>query len=426
MTATAASAAAELKRFYGLDTVIIPPNNPERMEHLPDLVFSTMEAKLDALIHEIDRVHSTGWPILVGTRTVKESQELSERLFARGILHEVLNAKNDEREAALVAQVGTFGAVTISTNMAGRGTDVRLGGPDGADRQRITALGGLYVIGTNRYESVRVDNQLRGRAGRQGDPGMSRFFISLEDDLVVRYAITDFIPAEYIGNPSKEPIPDPGVAREIARAREIIEEQHFQMRTTLRHYTALVEKQRKHLAELRKDAVDNGVLPDALMELCEDGFLKISLSRGDKTARDMLVHIFLRRLDSFWSGYLAWVDHIREGIHLRRLGQEDPLLSFIAEATETFDSGVDALLSETAEEFQKTDPGEYILSAGRGPLRGTASTWTYLVNDNPFLNFKVSLFGAPGASNPMASLGAMVLTPVFFMVNLFRKGKILK
>lgn len=196
---------------------------------------------------------------------VPAARELSDRLTARGIDHRVLNAQNDEEEAELIARAGMIGAVTVSTNMAGRGTDIRLGGPEAVDWERVRALGGLYVIGKHRYESLRVDNQLRGRAGRQGDPGSARFFISLEDELVTRYAITDFIPSRYIGNPSPEPIPDPQVAREIARAQEIIEEQHFQMRTTLRRYSELVERQRRCLAALRAEVVHTRRFPDQLL-----------------------------------------------------------------------------------------------------------------------------------------------------------------
>ena len=164
--------------MYGLPVEIIPTNRPViRVDH-PDVVFATRDEKEQAVLDEIRRVHATGQPILVGTASVEESERLSRRLA--DVPHRVLNARNDEVEASIVAQAGQRGAVTISTNMAGRGTDIRLG--DG-----VAALGGLYVIGTNRHESQRIDNQLRGRAGRQGDPGCSRFFVSLEDPLMVKY-----------------------------------------------------------------------------------------------------------------------------------------------------------------------------------------------------------------------------------------------
>ncbi|HJX83172.1 MAG TPA: hypothetical protein VJ723_02365, partial [Candidatus Angelobacter sp.] len=184
MTGTAATQADEFRKIYGLDIEVIPTNRPViRVDH-PDEIFTTRIEKEDEVIREIKETHQTGQPILVGTCSVEESERLSARLRSEGIRHEVLNARNEEQEAGIVAKAGERGAVTISTNMAGRGTDIKLG-------EGVAELGGLYVIGTNKHESRRIDNQLRGRAGRQGDPGESRFFISYEDDLLVRYAAED-------------------------------------------------------------------------------------------------------------------------------------------------------------------------------------------------------------------------------------------
>ena len=187
MTGTAQTAALELRQLYGLEVVVIPTHRPMIRVDQPDLVFTHREAKEKAVVDEIRRVHASDRPVLVGTLTVEESERLAARLRSAGVACQILNAKHDEMEARVVAGAGAVGAVTISTNMAGRGTDIRLGGEDEADHERVAALGGLYVIGTNRHESARVDLQLRGRAGRQGDPGESRFFVSLEDDLLVRY-----------------------------------------------------------------------------------------------------------------------------------------------------------------------------------------------------------------------------------------------
>ena len=205
MTGTATSCAAELAQLYGLDVVVIPPHVPMVRIDRDDLVFTGREAKERAIVDEIQRAHATGRPVLVGTSTVTESENLAARLRTVGVSCEVLNAKNDAEEAAIVARAGQFGAVTISTNMAGRGTDIRLGG------DRVVVLSGLYVIGTNRHESRRVDLQLRGRAGRQGDPGESRFFVSLEDELLVRYGIRDLIPAGFFPKNSDAPIESPVV-----------------------------------------------------------------------------------------------------------------------------------------------------------------------------------------------------------------------
>jgi preprotein translocase subunit SecA len=191
MTATAQAAAEEFTEFYRLPVVVVPPNRPSVRVDAPDLVFVTKEAKRRALVEEIAAVRATGRPILVGTSSVAESEELAEGLKRKGVTCQVLNAKNDELEAEIVAQAGSPRAVTISTNMAGRGTDIRLGGKAEQYHDEVAALGGLYVIGTNRHESRRVDDQLRGRAARQGDPGSSRFFISLQDDLFQRFGIDE-------------------------------------------------------------------------------------------------------------------------------------------------------------------------------------------------------------------------------------------
>ncbi|UCG26486.1 MAG: accessory Sec system translocase SecA2, partial [Chloroflexota bacterium] len=191
MTATAQPAADELLEFYDLELLVVPPNRPcIRVDHA-DHVFPTLEAKRQALLAHIESIHQTGRPILVGTISVAESEQLAADLRAAGVQGNVLNARRDDQEARIVAEAGALGAVTISTNMAGRGTDIRLGGHDGRDYDRVAAQGGLYVIGTNLHESRRIDDQLRGRVGRQGDPGNSRFFVSLDDDLLTRYGIAD-------------------------------------------------------------------------------------------------------------------------------------------------------------------------------------------------------------------------------------------
>ena len=184
------------------------------------------------------------------------------RLRARGIGCDVLNAKNDAEEAAIVARAGAPGAVTISTNMAGRGTDIRLGGERETDRDRVAALGGLYVIGTNRHESQRVDLQLRGRAGRQGDPGETRFFVSLEDELLVRYGVRGLIPSRWLPDMSDTPIENPVVRREIARAQRIIEGQNFEIRQTLARYAQVVEEQHRRLTERRRAVLMGEDVPD--------------------------------------------------------------------------------------------------------------------------------------------------------------------
>ena len=198
-----ADAAEELADLYGLRVVPIPPNRPCIREDLSDFIFTHREGKEQMLVREVAAAHVQGRPVLVGTGSVEESEHLATLFGEGGVPCRVLNAKNDEAEAAIIAEAGGIGAVTISTNMAGRGTDIRLGGAEEADRERVVALGGLYVIGTNRHESRRIDDQLRGRAGRQGDPGSSRFFISLGDPLMVRFGIDSLLPPPGIRRSSR-------------------------------------------------------------------------------------------------------------------------------------------------------------------------------------------------------------------------------
>ena len=223
MTGTAVPAAAELLRFYGKSVAVIPPHTPCVRADLPDLVFTHKQAKYGAVAAEAARAHAAGRPVLIGTSSVEESELLAELLRERIPGIAVLNAKNDEAEAAVVADAGQAGAVTISTNMAGRGVDIRLGGKDGAGSDAVRAVGGLYVIGLNRHESVRVDNQLRGRAGRQGDPGQSRFFISLEDNLVVRYGLYENIPEKLRDARQDLPLTNPQFLKAVVHTQKVVE-----------------------------------------------------------------------------------------------------------------------------------------------------------------------------------------------------------
>jgi preprotein translocase subunit SecA len=216
MTGTARDAAGELRLYYGLDVVVIPTHRPLRRIDRPDVVFTHRAAKESALGDEVARAHGAGRPVLVGTLTVEESERIGALLRSRGIACQVLNAMHDEDEARIVAGAGAAGAVTIATNMAGRGTDIRLGDGTEGSAAHVASLGGLYVIGSNRHESRRLDRQLRGRAGRQGDPGESRFFLSLDDELLVRYGIRGLIPPEYVPPPQAAPLDHPVVGREIA------------------------------------------------------------------------------------------------------------------------------------------------------------------------------------------------------------------
>jgi preprotein translocase subunit SecA len=234
-----ASAVLRQKRHRRPAPQALRPHRPS------DVIFTHKEAKYEAVAAEIRKAREKGRPVLVGTASIEESERIADML--RGDIPDiaVLNAKNDEKEAGIIAGAGRVGAVTISTNMAGRGVDIRLGGKDSKEYGKVCSLGGLYVIGTNRHESVRVDNQLRGRAGRQGDPGESRFFISLEDDLVVRYGLFDSLPAKYKGLKQAGPLTNPAFGKAIVHTQKVVEGQRFDAKVTLFKYAATVEDQRR-------------------------------------------------------------------------------------------------------------------------------------------------------------------------------------
>ncbi|MBZ5523997.1 MAG: accessory Sec system translocase SecA2 [Acidobacteriia bacterium] len=331
MTGTAATQADEFRMIYSLAVEVIPTNRPViRVDH-PDVIFRTKREKDDALLEEIDRVHQTGQPVLVGTASVEESERLSGRLHPLGIAHQVLNARNEEHEAAIVARAGERGAVTISTNMAGRGTDIKLG-------PGVAELGGLLVLGANRHESRRIDNQLRGRAGRQGDPGSSRFFVSLEDDLLVRYGSDDPL---FRGRPD-----------DIQR---VIEGQNLDIRRFLHKYEATIEGQRLALQEERQ-----------------------ALLHGESECASELERLVrLTVIDDQWADYLAAVAELRSGIHWVSWANRDPLHEYLVEVDRLFQQLHEQIEQETAERLERAEAGE-INPRQRG------ATWTYLTTDQPF------------------------------------------
>ncbi len=330
MTGTASSSAGELQTMYLLPVEVIPTNRPMiRVDH-PDQMFPTKAQKYRAVIEEIRTAHLGGQPVLVGTASIAESETLSRHLA--GIPHSILNAKNDELEAEIVAKAGQRGAVTISTNMAGRGTDIKLG--DG-----VAALGGLYVIGTNKHESRRIDNQLRGRAGRQGDPGSSRFFVSSEDDLLVKYH--DLNP-RYNNDPET--------------IQRLVEGQHLDTRIMLNKYEMPLEGQR-HRIQTKRQKILTGEIP---------------------SDSDLARTVTLRAIDDAWSDYLAQVAEYRSGLHWHSWGGRDPYrgcMAFIHSAFTEMETALPAQIEERLRQAQSgvgPDPNE------RGAV------WTYVTTDQPF------------------------------------------
>jgi preprotein translocase subunit SecA len=329
MTGTAVTQAVELRLVYGLEVVVIPTNRPViRIDH-PDELFNTKWEKEAAVIEEIRRVHQTGRPVLVGTRSVEESERLSARI--RDVMHQVLNARHEEYEAQMIARAGELGAVTISTNMAGRGTDIRLG-------PGVAELGGLHVIGTNRHESRRIDHQLRGRAGRQGDPGSSRFFISIQDNLFVKF-----------GSDMER------LDQDVEDVQRLVEGQNLEIRQFLHKYESVIEGQRQKFRRQRQDIL-------------------IGVTECSSELERL---ISLAAIDDLWSDFLATITDLREGVQWLSWGGRQPLYEYLRAVDSLFqqlEAQVDDEIRNRLEDAQQRgiDPTE----------RG--ATWTYLTTDQPF------------------------------------------
>jgi preprotein translocase subunit SecA len=449
MTGTAETEEAEFRKIYNLEVVVMPTNLAMIRQDHPDVVYKTEKGKFTAVVDEIANVHQTGQPILVGTISIEKSEELSAMLKRRGIPHQVLNAKYHEKEAEIIAQAGRLGAVTIATNMAGRGTDIVLGGnaeflardllrSRGIDPQqataeeyslalaevkqvtatehdRVVALGGLHIIGTERHESRRIDNQLRGRAGRQGDPGSSRFYVAMEDDLMRLFGgemISGLM--ERLGWSEDMPIEHPAIAKRIEAAQRKVEARNFDIRKHVLDYDDVLNKQREIIYELRKKLLFGedvhekvyemfGEVVDQLMEVYAnekiipeewdlEGLLQavqatllplqaLSMSEIDRLShaelREMILSkalhyyelkeaelgtdhlrqierfVMLRTIDVHWMEHLEAMDELKEGIGLRAYGQNDPLIAYKIEAYQMFKEMRDSINEGVIRELAK-------------------------------------------------------------------------
>ncbi len=380
MTGTARPAAAELAEVYGLQVLAVPTHRPSiRVDH-PDVIFGTREAKRQALLEEIGRVHAAGRPILVGTVSVEESERLAGDLRHSGVECRVLNARNDAEEAEIVAEAGAPGAVTISTNMAGRGTDIRLGGSGERRCDEVVALGGLYVIGTNRHESRRIDDQLRGRAGRQGDPGASRFFISFEDDLMQRYGIERLLPARFFREPAAD---HPVVEREVARVQRIVEGQHGDLRKRLLAASRILERQRATLQDWRQQVLE-GRDEESLLVERSPRWPRLCAAFGEDLLRSIERRITLITIDRNWSHHLADMKAYRDEVYVVQLDGRDPFAEFYRTAGKAFEALLERIDDDIAEIFERVEITADGVDWEREGLLGPSSTWTYLVNDNVF------------------------------------------
>ena len=395
MTGTASTEAAELSGIYGLQVVTIPTHKPMVRDDRPDLVYKTEAGKFQALVGDIVERQSKGQPVLVGTISVEKSEKISRELEKRGINHEVLNAKQHFREADVVSQAGRPGAVTVATNMAGRGVDIMLGGNPSTLGEKVLESGGLYVLGTERHESRRIDNQLRGRSGRQGDVGESRFYLSLEDELMRLFASGALKNVMDKTLPEDVPIESKMVSKAIERAQTTVEQKNAEARKNVLKYDEVMNEQRKVIyrrrneilngADLRDSVLEaiDGVIDDTLETFCPDelpeewdlagllnevnGYWPNSIALGDfesiqniseleqfltesahkafesrekdlglETLREVERQVMLRIIDQRWKEHLYEMDHLSDGIHLRAMAQKDPTTEWQREGFELF------------------------------------------------------------------------------------------
>ncbi|MFO6450498.1 accessory Sec system translocase SecA2 [Corynebacterium amycolatum] len=394
MTGTATSAGDQFREFYGLHVSVIEPNVPCIRDDDPDRIYATTDDAFAALVDEVVELNGTGRPILVGTRDVAESERLADALVLRGIESSVLNAKNDELEAQVIANAGDIGRVTVSTQMAGRGTDIRLGGVDESNRDAVVERGGLCVIGLGKHRTDRLDNQLRGRAGRQGDPGSSVFFVSLDDPVISEGAAGETLSVlpEDDGR-----VRDKRAYQFIDRAQRVTEATMLSIHATTWKYNKLIGDQREILDERREKLLTTNAAWEELSKLASARAKEVEAAVGRDVAEDAAREIMLSHLDRGWSDHLADLDDLRESIHLRALAKESPIDEFHRAAIGAFKNLVNNAVTESVQTFQEVEidsEGAHLEDTG---LARPSSTWTYMVNDNPLSNGGGSVVGSIAA-----------------------------
>lgn len=366
MTGTAATSAEEFDKVYGLETIIVPTNLPMIRKDLSDKVYKTEEGKFRAVIEEIKKRHQKGQPVLVGTRSVEKNEYLDKLLQTEGIPHEVLNAKNHQKEGEIIAQAGRVGAVTVATNMAGRGVDIVLGGnpPDEKEAQKVKELGGLFVLGTERHEARRIDNQLRGRAGRQGDPGCSQFFVSLEDELMRIFGgdrIKSFM--ETMKVPEDQPIEAGIVSKAIESAQSKVEGRNFDIRKHVLEYDEVLNKHRETIYKKRDEILkaSSEELRQKIKKMIQrQGFSEEKYQRkekevGSENMRKIERKISLKTIDIFWMEHLEEMKRLRDSVRLRAFGQQDPLVEYKIEGHKLFQRLLDLIESAIVKNIFKAE-----------------------------------------------------------------------
>ncbi|MDT5059064.1 MAG: preprotein translocase subunit SecA [Mycobacterium sp.] len=393
MTGTALAAGEQLRQFYKLGVSPIPPNTPNIREDEADRVYITAAAKNDAIVDHIKEMHATGQPVLVGTRDVAESEELHERLVKASIPAVVLNAKNDAEEARVIAEAGKLGSVTVSTQMAGRGTDIRLGGSDEADHDDVAELGGLHVIGTGRHHTERLDNQLRGRAGRQGDPGSSVFFASWEDDVVLAHLEPNKLPLQ---TDEDGRIVSSKAATLLDNAQRIAEGRMLDVHANNWRYNQLIAQQRAIIVERRDTLLRTPTAREELAARASKRYQENVDDLGEEKLEQICRLIMLYHLDRGWADHLAYLADIRESIHLRALGNQTPIDEFHRMAVDAFASLAADAIEAAQQTFETAASIEDEPGVDLSKLARPTSTWTYMVHDNPLADDTMSALSLPG------------------------------
>ena len=397
MTGTALAAGEQLRQFYKLGVSPIDPNTPNIREDETDRVYITAAAKIDAIIAHIIEIHETGQPVLVGTHDVAESEELHERLRRRGVPAVVLNAKNDAEEASVIAEAGKLGAVTVSTQMAGRGTDIRLGGSDVGDddpeKKNVVELGGLHVVGTGRHHTERLDNQLRGRAGRQGDPGSSVFFSSWEDDVAAANLEPNKLPMQ---TDEDGRIVSNKAAGLLDHAQRVAEGRLLDVHANTWRYNQLTAQQRAIIVERRNTLLSTAAASEELAELAPERYEQLSEQLSEEQLEKICRLIMLYHLDRGWADHLAYLADIRESIHLRALGRQNPLDEFHRMAVDAFASLAADAIEAAQQTFETSTSIEDEPGVDLSKLARPTSTWTYMVHDNPLSDDSLSALSLPG------------------------------
>ena len=349
MTGTAATSAEEFEKVYGLEVAVIPTNKPMIRKDLPDRIYKTKKAKIKAIVEEVKNRHNLGQPILIGTTSIEKNEELGRELKKEGVPCQILNAKHHEKEGEIIAQAGRLGAVTVATNMAGRGVDIILGGnpPQKEEAERVKSLGGLHVIGTERHEARRVDDQLRGRSGRQGDPGSSQFFISLEDDLIRVFGgdqLKNLM--ERFNVPDDMPIENKLLSRAIESAQARVEGFNFDLRKNLLEYDNVLNKHREAFYRKRREILEKGNSVSMMREYILEIFQRLGIDKGEfekkekelgeERLKEISKFLALKILDSLWVEHLENMEGLRDSVRLRAYGQKDPLVEYKTEGYKMF------------------------------------------------------------------------------------------